>query len=325
MEPIARGALPVNAHAAMASDRRPDASSNDENRDESDSTELNTKHVPAASGAAATETVERATNEDGEPGVRRAPSTSRSDTGDTRRSKNRRIIEDEFDEELEDDEDEDEEEIRRRERERRARAKRQAARRKGTKRKRNIPTTEEQLNVPKRQTIGMLGSVSILMIIIWFSARLACNAHPDHIRDPRYVSVDQLSRDPKNAGLEFALRLASKDVLLAGEIATGAVADKVRELIQSCETNMDACAREREALKNKVTGTARLLEMNPKRALVEVTTYTSNENPQTKQLELVPVGKVWKVAQSRDVETKPEVSEAMGAPADSGVAASVPE
>ena len=125
------------------------------------------------------------------------------------------------------DEDDEEEEERRR-RERRARAKRQAARRRVPKKKKNIPTTEEQLNVPKLQTIGMLSSISVLVIIMWFAARLACNAHPDHIRDPRYVSVAQLARDPKNAGLEFQLRFVSKDVILAGEIATGAMGDKIR-------------------------------------------------------------------------------------------------
>ena len=95
-----------------------------------------------------------------------------------------------------------------------------------TRRKLDVPTTEEQLNIPKIQTIGMLGSISLLMIIMWFAARLACNAHPDQIREPRYVSVDQLARDPKNAALEFQLRLVSKDYLLAGEIGTGKMAEK---------------------------------------------------------------------------------------------------
>jgi hypothetical protein len=295
----------------MASDRKPDAPEN-ETRDDSSVTELNSKTTTGSSAAPPAK---------GKPDSGQASGSAPADVAATRQAKRRREVEveDEFDDEFDEEEDEeDEEEIRRRERERRARAKRQATRRRGPKKKRNIPTTEEQLNVPKRQTIGMLGSVSLLMIIMWFAARLACNAHPDHIRDPRYVSVDQLARDPKNAGLEFALRFASKDILLAGEIATGAMGDKIRELIQSCEKNVDGCAHEREALKNKITGTASLLEMSPKRALVEATTYTSNENPHTTLLELVPVGQGWKVAQAREVEKKPEAAEPLGIQADAG-------
>jgi hypothetical protein len=269
--------------AAMASDRTPDAS-NDENRDDSNTTELNSKGASAQDNQA-----ERAATSD-------AP----------RRAKTRRVVEEELedDDEYDDDEEEDEEELLRRERARRARAKKQASRRRGPKKKRNIPTTEEELNVPKLQTIGMLASVSVLLVIMWFAARLACNAHPDHIRDPRYVSVEQLSRDPKNAALEFELRFTSKDLLLAGEIATGEMADKIRELLRNCEGNMESCEHDRQALKNKVTGSVALLEMNPKRATAEVTTYVSNENPHTSVLDLVLDGQVWKVAQARDAEKK---------------------
>jgi hypothetical protein len=277
--------------AAMASDRTPDTSS-EENRDDSATTELNTK------GA----------SEQDNP----APRSASSDA--PRRAKSRRAVEEEFDDEYDDDDDdddEDEEELRRRERAKRAKAKRQqAARRRVPKKKRNIPTTEEQLNIPKVQTIGMLASVSALMVIMWFAARLACNAHPDHIRDPRYVSVSQLAHDPKNAALEFELRFVSKDILLASEIATGAMADKLRELLRNCESNVESCEHDRQALKNKVTGSVALLEMGPKRASVEVTTYVSNENPHTSVLELALDGEVWKVAQSRDVQKNATAAQA---------------
>jgi len=285
--------------AAMASDRKPD-DSRDEDRDDSNAVELKSESESAQDKPSAS-----------------ASSSPSPAASPTRRTKPRQvIIEEELDEdEDEDDEaDEDEEEEERRRRARRARAKRQAARRRFPKKKKNIPTTEEQLNVPKLQTIGMLSSISVLVIIMWFAARLACNAHPDHIRDPRYVSVAQLARDPKNAGLEFQLRFASKDVILAGEIATGAMGDKIRELIQACERNPDVCERDRAALKNKITGTASLLEMNSKHAIVEVTTYTSNEDPHSVVLELVPDGQVWKVTQSRESEKKVPVAATLTEP-----------
>jgi len=295
--------------AAMASDRKPD-DPRDAVRDDSNAIELKSKSESAQDKASAS-----------------ASSSPSPAASPTRRTTPRQAIEEEFevDEDEDEDADEDEEEEERRRRARRARAKRQAARRRVPKKK-NIPTTEEQLNVPKRQTIGMLGSISMLVIIMWFAARLACNAHPDHIRDPRYVSVAQLARDPKNAGLEFQLRFVSKDVILAGEIATGTVGDKIRELIQACERNLDACERDREALKNKITGTASLLEMNSKHAIVEVTTYTSNEDPHSVVLELVPDGQVWKVTQSRESEKKVPVAATLAEPVsiqqDAGTSAS---
>lgn len=234
-------------------------------------------------------------------------------------TKTKRVVE--YDDEDDEDEDEDAEEERRR-RERRARAKQKAARARGPKRKRNIPTTEEQLNIPKRQTIGMLGSVSLLMVIMWFAGRLACNAHPDHLRDPRYVSVDQLARDPKNAGLEFQLRMRGKDYLLANELATGQVADSLRGLLQICESNLDDCSKERDALKNKVTGSASLLAMTGQRATVQVTTYVSNEDPRTTRMELEPVNLVWKVRESREVSDAAATVQAVNASEelDAGVA-----
>src|ERR1700690_782816 len=126
---------------------------------------------------------------------------------------------DEYDDEDDDDIDDEEERPARRQ------PRRRPVRPKVARKKLNVPTTEEELNIPKFQTIGMLGSVSLLMIIMWFAARIACNAHPDQIRDPRYVSVDQMAVDPKNAALEFQLRFAAKDYLLAAELVSGKMAD----------------------------------------------------------------------------------------------------
>ena len=277
--------------AAMASDRNPDASKG-EKRDESLAQELNSAPSDTAASHGSDHRSAEESGADDEPSERPVRNKTRT--------RSRRIADDDYDDDDYDDEDEDEdEEEERRRRERRARAARRAARARRAKAKLNIPTTEEQLNVPKFQTIGLLGSVSLLMIIIWFAARLACNAHPDHLRDPRYVSVHQLAVDPKNAALEFQLRFVSKDVLLAGELVTGKMTDTLRELIRACEGNMEPCEKDRDALKNQVTGSAKLLELAPKRAVVEVTTYIRNENPSTSVLELEPVGQIWKVSQSR--------------------------
>jgi hypothetical protein len=239
------------------------------------------------------------------PGESAAESTRADGQSSKRRrsmeARSRRSYDDDYDDEDED-EDEDYEEERRPVR--RRRPKHRSARQRVPKRKRNVPTSEEALNIPKIQTIGMLGSISLLMIIIWFAAKLACNAHPDQIRDPRYVSVDQLARDPKNAALEFQLRYVGKDYLSAGEIAAGKMAEKIHELLTFCEGNVDSCEKDRLALKDKVTGTAALISVSPGHSTVEVVTYVNNENPQTVTLEMAPSGQVWKVAQSREGSTR---------------------
>ena len=78
------------------------------------------------------------------------------------------------------------------------------------------------------------------------------------------------------------------------------MADKIHELLTFCEGNMDACEKNRLALKDRVTGTATLWDTSPSRATVEVTTLINSENPQTVTLDLIPSGLVWKVTQSRE-------------------------
>ncbi len=286
------------------------------------------KDPPAAESDSKSESASGKVSEADSPGASRRDSPSakasreddQSSKSSPRRSsasRSRSAYEDDDYDDDEDDDDEDDEEEERRP-VRRSRPKRRPLRPRVTRRKLDVPTTEEQLNIPKIQTIGMLGSISLLMIIMWFAARLACNAHPDQIREPRYVSVDQLARDPKNAALEFQLRLVSKDYLLAGEIVTGKMAEKIHELLTACERNVESCDKERLALKDKVTGTATLLDTSPTRATVEVTTYVNNENPQIVTLDVVQSGLVWKVAQSREGSTRkpdagaagPEVTQA---------------
>jgi hypothetical protein len=299
--------------AVMAYDRDRDSTPKDDKDTTSDNT--GTPHDVAsrevAPGPASTQQNLTAAGRPDEPGqVADQPATksnrsdSRSEKSPQRRAapaRSRRVIEDDYDDDEEDDEEGDgEDDEEEREISRRPRRRRRSVRPRVPRRKLDLPTTEEALNVPKLQTIGMLGSVSLLMIIMWFTAKLACNAHPDQIRDPRYYSVDQLARDPKNAAFEFQLRYVAKDYLVAGELVSGKMAEKIRELLKFCEGNMDSCEKDRLALKDKITGTAALLEQSPSRATVEITTLINNENPQTVTLDLVPSGLVWKVTESRD-------------------------
>ena len=66
-----------------------------------------------------------------------------------------------------------------------------------------IPETEEELDSPTKQTVGMLGILGLMTIIMWALARGACNYHPPkETRVPRKVTIEELAHDPKNAAVE---------------------------------------------------------------------------------------------------------------------------
>ena len=66
------------------------------------------------------------------------------------------------------------------------------------------PKSEDQIDSPNRQTIGMLSVIAIVTFFLWIFARGGCNYHPPkETRDPRKVDLVDLARDPKDAALEF--------------------------------------------------------------------------------------------------------------------------
>ena len=69
------------------------------------------------------------------------------------------------------------------------------------------PLSEDEIDSPNRQTIGMLGVIGIMTLCMWIFARGGCNYHPPkETRDPRKIDLVDLARDPKDAALEFELR-----------------------------------------------------------------------------------------------------------------------
>ena len=67
----------------------------------------------------------------------------------------------------------------------------------------------------------MLGAMSALTLVAWFAARLACNAHPDQVREPKHFSTKDLAADPKNAAFEFHHSFETGDYTTALDLAGG--------------------------------------------------------------------------------------------------------
>jgi hypothetical protein len=144
---------------------------------------------------------------------------------------------------------------------------------KGAKKKLMRPLTEQEINAPDMQTLIMLGCLTAMTITLWAFAHAGCNYHPPReTRRPRDVTTAELTRDPKDAAIEFQHRLLLQNYKGALEIAAGSAVDTVKQEQAKCEANKDACAKLKARLGVAVTA-ATVLERTPANAKVRVTNY----------------------------------------------------
>jgi|GEM_PF-675720 len=132
-----------------------------------------------------------------------------------------------------------------------------------------IPKTEEEIDSPTKMTVGMLGVLGLMTVIMWALARGACNYHPPkETRVPRVVTTEDLARDPKNAAVELQQRWLTRDFTGAAELATGDVAQQLQQDKAACNA---ACLAEKKALSEKVLTSAVILDGNMMGATARVT------------------------------------------------------
>ncbi|MEI9941192.1 MAG: hypothetical protein WDO69_28575 [Pseudomonadota bacterium] len=132
-----------------------------------------------------------------------------------------------------------------------------------------IPKTEEEIDSPSKMTVGMLGVLGVLTVIMWALARGGCNYHPPkETRVPRVVTTEDLARDPKNAAIELQQRWLTRDFAGAAELATGDVAQQLQQEKAACNA---ACLAEEKSLADKVLTSAVILDANMMAATARVT------------------------------------------------------
>src|SRR6188508_2025215 len=91
-------------------------------------------------------------------------------------------------------------------------APRKKKKKKGSKRKLTRPLSEAEINAPDTQTMVMLGALTAMTIILWVWAHAGCNYHPPReTRRPRDVTTAELTREPKDAAIEFQHRLITQN------------------------------------------------------------------------------------------------------------------
>jgi hypothetical protein len=168
------------------------------------------------------------------------------------------------------------------------------------------PETEEAVNVPKMQTVYMLGAMSTLTVILWFAAKLACNIHPDQVRDPKHFSTKDLAADPKNAAFEFHHNFETGDYVTAYDLSTGDMKRTVEGKLKECEQTPDECQKNQRKQAGTIQSTGRLMTLAGNRATVELTSERTNVTAgplKSYAFEVVKEGEFWRVASRKDIPT----------------------
>ena len=155
-----------------------------------------------------------------------------------------------------------------------------------------IPKTEEAIDSPTKQTVGMLGVLGILTVVMWSFARGGCNYHPPkETRVPRAVTTEELSRDPKNAAIELQQRWLTHDFAGASELASGEVATQLQQDKAACDS---ACLAERKLLAGKVLTSAVILDASMMGATARVTSVGLPGGTKVFLLRMERAESIWK-------------------------------
>lgn len=184
---------------------------------------------------------------------------------------------------------------------------------------------EKEIGAPSRQTLIMLGAMAGATLLMWGSARFACNAHPAQTRKPREVSTAELSREPKGAALELQQRWNSYDFKGALELAKGSIAEELQKAQGECDKDAAGCEAKRKAVADQALATAALLSRGPGSAKVRVVSRGGAGGNQTVVYTLEQEGAGWKVSgRGAEDPTPPPAPTPAPAPAPSGSAAPAP-
>jgi hypothetical protein len=174
-----------------------------------------------------------------------------------------------------------------------------------------IPRTEEEIDSPTKQTIGMLGILCAMTVIMWAFARGACNYHPPkETRVPRKVPLAELAHDPKNAAIELQQRWLTRDFDGALELASGNVTQQIQQDKAACDA---ACLAKRPELEKTVLTSAELLDVNPLGGTVRVTSVGLPEGKKSYLMHLERGDTLWKANERTPDTGAPFVPQAQSA------------
>jgi len=154
-----------------------------------------------------------------------------------------------------------------------------------------VVLTEAQIDAPNRNTLIMLGVISISTMLLWAAGRAACNYHvPGESLTPRAVSLEERTRFPKDVGIEFAQALSGANFSKARDLAFGEGMKLVDEAKQRC----GACTEQAKASAH-LSSTAIVQRANSVDSIVEIKTYKGKELVATLILGIERADRKWRV------------------------------
>jgi hypothetical protein len=177
-----------------------------------------------------------------------------------------------------------------------SRSERPKKKKKGSRRtKTPEPLDEAKLNAPDIQTLGMLGVIGVVTLVLWALAHAACNYHPPReTRRPRVVKTEEFTREVKTAAVEAIQRLALLDHAGALEIAAGPFAEEVKKAKAACDADPAGC-KAKKAAAAKAQSMGIVLDRDMSGARVRVITRGVGPNPVAVLVRTEREGGAWKV------------------------------
>lgn len=158
------------------------------------------------------------------------------------------------------------------------------------------PPSEERLNAPAMQTVGMLGVVAAATLVMWAAGRAACNYHePGESLSPRAVALQARTRTPKDVALELSQRWLTADFAVAEQLVSPAFLPTLQKDKASCTGA--SCEARKSA---KALSTAEALTGNPVDTYVRVRTVGIPQGEVTKLYQVERIGSDWKVTRELD-------------------------
>jgi hypothetical protein len=156
--------------------------------------------------------------------------------------------------------------------------------------------SEEKLNAPSVQTVGMLSVIAAATLVMWGMGRAACNYHePGESLSPRAVALEARTRSPKDVALELSQRWLAADFDVAVKLVSPDFLPTIQKDKEGCSGG--ACDARKNA---KPLSVADVLRGNPADTFVRVRTTGLPQGEVVKLYEVERIGNEWKVTRELD-------------------------
>jgi hypothetical protein len=154
---------------------------------------------------------------------------------------------------------------------------------------------EREREAEKQSVLGvrLVGAIFAVTMLSWAGAKLSCNRTTSPTLQPLPVSLESLTKRPKDTALELSQRAAGGRFSEALELAKGDAAAELESERQRCQAEPAPC-QERQKQGDAIQTTAVLLTRDPKSARVRTESFVG-QSRERYVMELEFDGKSWAV------------------------------